>query len=448
MTWHRISWGVLGGLLLCASAWLGLLARAPAPAASRFVLLELLAGGVYLCAVWHCHRYPAAPALWYILLIGIACRLLVLTTPVLFDDDIHRYLWDGSVLAHGMNPYRYPPLADELWRLRDANWARIGYPRIRTIYPPLAECLFAAAWLLGLRTIVLLKSFFLLFDLANMLLIVRMLRRWQLPVAWVVIYAWSPLAVKEFANSGHLEPVLLCLLLLTLAYLPRARIDGTAAGVLWGLAILTKFVPLVWAPLLWRAGRRRVILPALLVIGAGYLPFLGAGDRLFSGAAMYGRYWTFNAGIFALLSSLQQAWLPGLTQLPVNPLRGLMALLTIGYAVYAARSCRLDNPRALMATCGNILAVCLLLSPTVDPWYLCWLLPFLCFTPNPGLLLWTVTGMLSYCYYIQQTFSVWIPLAEYLPVAGVLGYTAIIARRRHAGPTGAGRAVSPRPSLS
>jgi len=429
MTRSRLYWGIIGGLLLVASGVLHLLARADAPAASRFVILELLAGLVYLLAVWQSYRNPASLSLWYILSIALGCRLLVLSAPVVFDDDIHRYLWDGKVLARGVNPYRYAPLANELWMLRDENWTRVGYPQIHTLYPPLAECLFAGAWLLGLRTIFLLKCLFLLFDLANILLIVLLLTRLQLPGGWVIAYAWSPLAVKEFANSGHLEPVLLFFMLLTLVGVIGKKPRFQLAGAWWGLAILTKFVPLLWAPLLWRVGRWRMVLPAMLVIGIGYLPFLGAGRQLISGAGMYSRYWTFNDGIFAVLSALQRAILPGLARLPINPLRVLVMVVTAGYAVYVARQCRVDDQRALPAAGGNILAGCLLLSPTVDPWYICWLLPFLCFTPNAGLLLWTVTCQLSYLYYLHGTFPVWIPLAEYLPVALVL--LGMMIKRQH-----------------
>ena len=276
----------------------------------------------------------------------------------------------------------------------------------------------------------MLKCLFFLFDVGNILLIALLLKRLRLPISWAIVYAWSPLAVKEFANSGHLEPVLLFFALLMLVFLLCEKPGYLAAGVCWGVAILTKFVPLLWTPLLWRMGRWRVMLPAILVIGTLYLPFLGAGLKLFSGAVMYGRYWTFNGGAFALLSTLLQAFLPGRAQSLLTPLRGLMAVITIGYALYVAKQCRLSDHRSVLAACGNTLAVCLLFSPTVDPWYICWLLPFLCFTQSPGLLLWTVTCMLSYLYYAHHTFPVWIPCGEYLPVALVLLGGWIVRKRR------------------
>ncbi|MGH2669765.1 MAG: hypothetical protein ACRDH5_11735, partial [bacterium] len=73
-----------------------------------------------------------------------------------------------------------------------------------------------------------------------------------------------------------------------------------------------------------------------------------------------------------------------------------------------------------------LMAALLLLAPSVFPWYLIWLIPFLCFYPNPGFLLWTTTIFLSYevliGYKVLGTWQfdpmlVWL---EYLPVFALL----------------------------
>ena len=67
----------------------------------------------------------------------------------LFDDDIWRYLWDGHVAARGANPYTAVPAdpsMDNLLTMESGghpDWetirGNINYPRIPTIYPPLAQ---------------------------------------------------------------------------------------------------------------------------------------------------------------------------------------------------------------------------------------------------------------------------------------------------------------------
>jgi alpha-1,6-mannosyltransferase len=422
----RVFWSIVALGLLTGSAWQYALAARARPSAVELVACQLLAGALYLLAVVAVLRSPRGPSWRAVLFVGLVARLILLPTTPLFDDDIYRYLWEGKVLAHGLNPFLYPPLAEELVFLRDANWTRVGYPQISTIYPPLAQYLFALCYLLGARSVVALKAVFVLFDLGNMLLLGRLLGLLKRPRRWALIYAWSPLAMKEFANSGHLEPVML-FLLLGAVWLWLRSPRASWWGLSFGAALSVKPVPLLLAPLFWRVGGGRPLAWGLALFAALYLPFAGAGRLLLSGTAAYARYWTFNPSAFALFAWLQSALHTGL------PLaRAAAALLVGGYALYAARRADPADPSRVMRTMRNVLAVCLLLSPAADPWYVCWLLPFLCFAPSPGLLLLSVTCNLSYLYYAHRTFPAWIPLLEYLPVYGLLAVELFAARGRGA----------------
>ncbi|NIR51102.1 hypothetical protein GWO43_21070, partial [candidate division KSB1 bacterium] len=60
------------------------------------------------------------------ILFGIVFRLTLLFTPPSLSDDIYRYVWDGRVAAHDINPFQYPPNAEEIRSLRDG----VVYPKI------------------------------------------------------------------------------------------------------------------------------------------------------------------------------------------------------------------------------------------------------------------------------------------------------------------------------
>ncbi len=50
-----------------------------------------------------------SPALSHVVAAGVVSRaILCFTIPVL-EADYFRYLWDGHVWAHGINPFLYPP---------------------------------------------------------------------------------------------------------------------------------------------------------------------------------------------------------------------------------------------------------------------------------------------------------------------------------------------------
>ena len=72
-----------------------------------------------------CGRGIARPLSWprwvliWIVVAAIGLRAVALTRTLPLSTDIWRYLWDGRVANAGINPYRYPPNAPELRRLRD-----------------------------------------------------------------------------------------------------------------------------------------------------------------------------------------------------------------------------------------------------------------------------------------------------------------------------------------
>ena len=182
--------------------------------------------GLYLVGVWL--SWSAGPrAALLVIAAGMLFRVLGLPTPVLLSSDPYRYLWDGRVQMAGINPYRHPPRAEALASLRDPEiYPRINRPWGATIYPPGAELLFAGlAWNAPDR-IWALRLFVILCELASMLALGALLRRLQLPEGRVVVYAWAPLAIFEFAQAGHIDAALI----------PRSCwrcLPGSTGGLAW-----------------------------------------------------------------------------------------------------------------------------------------------------------------------------------------------------------------------
>ena len=75
---------------------------------------------------------------------------------LLYDNDVWRYLWDGHVLASGIDTYAFSPAELEaraemgepqfegLWSSDtwDEIFDRVSYKTYRTVYPPMAQALF------------------------------------------------------------------------------------------------------------------------------------------------------------------------------------------------------------------------------------------------------------------------------------------------------------------
>lgn len=197
--------------------------------------------GLYLAALWNAVR--AAHPWPVILLFSAAFRLLLLFSEPIQEVDIYRYVWDGQVVTAGISPYRFSPgqvqaasaddpsLPDELTRLaalRDRDpllaliLSRIHFEELTTIYPPVSQAVFAAAAAITpqgatLATqLVVMKAWLVGFDLLTLVILLKLLQATRRPVGWVVAYGWCPLVLKEFANSGHLDSIAVCLTLLAL----------------------------------------------------------------------------------------------------------------------------------------------------------------------------------------------------------------------------------------
>ena len=82
-----------------------------------------------------------------------------------------------------------------------------------------------------------------------------------------------------------------------------------------------------------------------------------------------------------------------------------------------------------------IMALVFLLSPVQNPWYLCWVLPFLCIFPWRSWIL--LTGLVG-LYYLEFYFDYqdlrqyipWIPWFEYLPFYLLLAWELLKKRNR------------------
>jgi hypothetical protein len=81
---------------------------------------------------------------------------------------------------------------------------------------------------------------------------------------------------------------------------------------------------------------------------------------------------------------------------------GIGVGVAVGLALWTAAR-KFDPPRAALWIFGAVL----LFSPNAYSWYFTWIIPFLCFYPNPAWLMLTILQFLSYNVLIQyQDFGI------------------------------------------
>jgi hypothetical protein len=275
------------------------------------VVVALLSGAfvVYLLALRSAVHLRSTPRLTPVILgFAIAYRALLVFTPPILEVDLYRYLWDGQVAAEGISPYRYSPATvrnaspstrgsdlQRLVELRESSSAiavalsRVHFAELTTVYPPVSQAVFGGAAITAPREAdlvtlrLVLKLWLLAFDVGTIGLLARLLSLVRKPPGWLIGYAWCPLVLKEFANSGHLDTIavfwMIAAVVAAVQGLFPSRGQSRSRGAAWcsvsvvclALGVGAKLFPIVLAPLvaaaIWRRlGLRFAVLNGILFL--------------------------------------------------------------------------------------------------------------------------------------------------------------------------------------
>lgn len=404
------------------------------PAAIGILLLTAGWGGVWIALAvraWNRGLCELAPSRWLDagtertsarrVAIGVVVGMVLLvgiSLPPIFSDDLHRYLFEGTVVAHGINPYVIPPISEELYAIDSTIpriWGEINNKEMTAIYPPLNELLFGLMARMGLGG----AGFKLVFlGVGFGALVVT--RRWMtaegIPTGRVLLMGLLPLTIIEVLISGHVDVLVMLGSAMMFAAVSSLRgVEGGrddwrgvgVAAVGMVLCVQTKLLPILLLPHLamqFRSWRERtgVVLGVLLLSVLPYVAFLDAGPRLFASFTTYAKVWEHNGFAHPILLHQLRVFDPGgtMSMEGINGLgrllgkedfaaralaaegferqhphqfasRAVCAVLFLVLYIYTLcrRSMRLDRQWLLLVGGG------LLLSPVVHPWYLLALLP-------------------------------------------------------------------------
>ena len=447
---------LLGVALIALNGWLAHWHALPEHPRGFFVTLLLQLAVYGLAAGWLLvRRLPVRAALVVIVFVALAARLAFVAQAPTASDDIYRYVWDGRIQAAGINPYRYTPDDPALTQYRDtAIFPHINRRAVPTIYPPVAQGVFRAIYLLHPDSVAWTRIAFVGFDLLTIVVIAGLLLRLGLRPERVLLYAWHPLLILEIGHSGHVDVVMIFFLILAL----WARLGDRPwrVGIFLACATLTKFYALLALPALLNPARRRdprTPIALVATIALAYVPFLAVGKAVFGYLGGYVQEEGIASGArfypLALIEQIRGVGLPALT-LPF----GLPALDTARLYVAAVAAIigllalwcwlrPLDSPRAIPARILLLCGVFLILTTPTYPWYTLLVLAFVPFVGRrlliPALLL--VSGAeFLYLQWWWSAYGAWFRALAYgggflaLVVAVLLGLRAA-NRRRHRLPT-------------
>ena len=386
-----------------------------------------------------------------VLVFGLIFRVLLISQDPWFSNDVYRYIWDGRVSAAGINPYQYPPDHIQLEHLQDENiFPAINYPEIATVYPPVTQFFFWLNFHIG-DSMVSWKIILLFLEISLTMILFKLAELLKINKMRVMLFTLNPLVIIETYMNGHFE--ILGLLFLWLAiylfYVKREWLCNLAVIP----AVLVKFLPLlIYLPFMRPQFRKKI----LLIIGISaivVIPFTLSGTIPMSGFLSYINRWSFNGAIFKVITSIIYLLPIKAINIGYFNLNDHLEMVYLNqefyYKIFAAvillfvifdqwrKSQSEFYPAGIRPLTAGfmITGTFLLLTPTLHPWYLLWIIPFLIFLPRWSWLIFTFLIQLSYQVIHNSQLTgiwqeqTWILLLEYTPFYGILIWEYLDRRR-------------------
>ena len=327
--------------------------------------------------------------------LAIAGSLLLLTAPIL-SEDIFRYVWDGFNFASGTNPYCDAPSSTALDHFSmthnlDAIRGSIGHAQLPTIYPPLAQAVFAVSSFFSPSTIPI-RLLGLLAIMCSALLLFRLLKSSDINPSFALIFAFNPLVLVEVCVSGHVDifGVMFVLGALRMAQVGR----HSFSALMVACAVLTKLIPILILPIvLQRRWKQWGI--CLAVLSTVYLLFSLSECSPLGSLSTFSGKWRHNAGTFGILhwlfeqastniesfsstSHILARWLTGNSQINSPHLVAMLSTKLMCLGLILAFFLWLRRTDWTMEVkVFSLFGFFFVVSPVVHPWYLMWVLPLL-----------------------------------------------------------------------
>jgi len=349
-----------------------------------------------------------------ILILGIAARLMLFWSLPNLSDDFYRFIWDGRLIANGINPFFHTPdffMQNQvaISALSPELYENLNSKSYFTIYPPISQLVFGISTLFSPNSItgsvLVMRAIILSFEIGCMVLLSKLLKSTNLRTSNLLIYALNPLVILELSGNLHFEGIMLFFLLGFVYFIQKEKRFSSSISMALGIA--TKLIPLMFLPLLMKKLSPVKTILAYLVIGITslllFLPFLDV--QFISGMSgsldLFFRKFEFNGGLLFLFREIG-FYFKGYdiigTLGPWMSISALGLILVYSFLIY-------DKNTYLPTAFIVISFIQLSLATTVHPWYIIPLLAFSALTTFKFPIVWSLLIFMTYLGYAAEGYD-------------------------------------------
>lgn len=367
-----------------------------------------------------------------ILALGLILRISTIFVFPNLSDDIYRFVWDGQLIANGLNPYGYLP-SDIVSELDSPYWlhlfSKMNSPDYYTIYPPITQLIFYISTWAGENiwwSSFIIKIGFLIAEVSTFWGLIKLLDTLKKDVSLASIYFLNPLIIAEGMGNLHFEIIMISFLIWGIYFtIVEKRI--VLGALFFSLSVASKLLPLMFLPyfLFKMNGKDRIrfFASGLVFLIVAFLPIILGLDFANFGSSidLYFQKFEFNAGIYYLLRYFGQI-LSGYNLIHyLGPLLGIIAVSLIVRKAYMSQNYSLQGflDFAFYSFCAY-----LLLATTVHPWYMAIPVVLSVFVRFRFAVVWSFLIMLSYINYSYDPYfeNLLVVGIEYVLITTMIGY--------------------------
>lgn len=272
-------------------------------------------------------------------------------------------MWEGKIQHYGINPYKISPDDVKLDFLKDPLSEKINNKAAPALYPPVTQIIFFLVTKIS-YSIVAFKILLLMFFISCMILLRKLLEIRKINHCNILLFSWNPLILVETASSGHFDIIGAFFILAGLFYITKNKIYLSISCIT--IAGLIKFFPFILLPLFlklyygqWRKLFTGFVI-SIAVIILFYIPYTDFTSLSFGSLGTFSKNWSFNSVIYALFIIIFDSR---------NFYMFLYAMVIGGVLLFL-----IFRNYTFHQSSFTIIAVFVLFSPVIYPWYLIWLI--------------------------------------------------------------------------
>ena len=399
---------------------------------------------------------------WLLAGAALIFRLIFIIALPNLSQDFYRFIWDGRLLADGINPYLSTPnllmesahfgsisQAQELVKGMGALSAS-NY----TNYPPINQLIFAVAGLISknsiLFSVIIFRVFILLAEIGILFFGRKLLKHLNLPQYYIFWFLLNPFVIIECTGNLHFESVMGFFILLSFYLLWKRK--WIISAIVLGISVSVKLLPLMFLPLFLKffsikKNTSEIIenrsftnqisanisdlksikwvkllsfyAIVLITVILSFLPFYNSAflTNFSESVGLWFQKFEFNASIYYIVR-----WI-GFQIKGYNIIAdagSILPVITFIIILVISLFRKKSSLKSLISGCVFALFFYFLFSTTVHPWYIATLLLLSVFTNYRFPIVWSFVAILSYYAYGNVEFqeNLWLVTLEYIVVIG------------------------------